>query len=509
MKLLFSILRFFIFFVIFTIGSNSSVFADTVNVNLEVSPCNLNSICESVIGETSYNCPIDCGAPPADLGSGGGSTTVLPSITFSDNKLNNLTLTPEVTSSILKWTTDFPSILTIKWGKTADYEAGSIGEAWYHSYFDIRLENLESNTLYYFSIELTDTLGRKIIRSGTFRTLSIIDTSRPNPASELNSFLSDEKILLNWRFTNNLNTSVRLVRSDIFYPLGPTNGKVVYEGSGSRVDDYDIAEDRVYYYSLFVRSENGLYSYPTITAVYYPKKTIQPVTSIVPIESSATDADFSIGTTSRLTGDYEFPDGTYDPLLRNDDPYVLPDFDLTVYKKTLCNNPSAYFNKNFFILGPEDLIFVQNQNRIRVENPNIAVSPNKTIYLQLKTTKIQQEKIRSMAICINGNIPEIKKSYLFNYNKTKDVFEVQIPTFYTSNDYEFYIGMLKYNSDEIVLMSGEFTFDDKAKTKPDSRVKRLINSIISFIKPFYLVSKVPIMSLQETIKSIFTFILGR
>jgi hypothetical protein len=447
----------FIFTSLFLFDINISNASDPVQVRLNVSVCNLNNICEDVIGEDSYNCPEDCGAPP--LPGGGGSSTSVnpPPAIFPDNTIKELVTLPSFDSANIKWKTDYPSVLVLKWGKTPDYETGSLAESWYHSNFDVNISGLEANTRYYFNIELIDTLYRKISYSGFFDTLSVVDNSKPFPPLDLKAYIKQKSILLNWNVIADQNFSnVRLVKSDIFYPLDHTNGKVVYEGSGQHMEDFDMIPGKLYFYSLFVKNKNGKYSDPVIIAVLFPKKIDQKP------EHETDKSDKPIGDDGKTISSKP---AVYDPLLKDNDPIQIPDFSDSVYNRTLCNTADGFYRKDLSVFDQSNFIIIQDDKRINLDRykyeNSIKINPDSHLYIQIKPDKNVPGDIRAMAFCINHRIPEVRKSYLFTYNTEKKVFEVQIPTFFSTNDFEFYIGMLRYRGNETVLGSGEFITKEK------------------------------------------------
>ncbi|HEY1037190.1 MAG TPA: fibronectin type III domain-containing protein [Candidatus Paceibacterota bacterium] len=430
---------------------SQTVEADSVNVNLEVLVCNFNSMCEAVIGETYQSCPSDCAAPtstPPLPGNNPGGQIPNATTTPIQNEIRSIQVSPDYRSATLTLKTLYASMASISWGETSDYEIGSLAEAWYHNDFKVKLENLEPGTKYYFQIHLKDSLGGTIVYRGEFMTVAIPDSIAPGAPADLSAYLNRDTVMLNWKNPSDRDFAyVRLVRSDIFYPLNPINGKVVYEGRGTYAVDADIVPGKMYFYSLFAYDSAGNLSQPAIVAVYYPRVVR------VPSEESAA--------TSSVPGEgSEQDDGAvrpYDPLLDDSYPYVLPDYTDAQYEYTFCNSGNGFTSKGLRDIDVKDITISQNGRNISFTNGKIELEPNLPMRIEIDSQVTSLDGARALAFCINNRIPEVRRGYMFTYSTTTQKFEVEIPTFFSTYSYEFYVGMLKYKSKETVLASGEFT----------------------------------------------------
>ncbi len=459
--------------------------ANSTTVQLQVLICNNNAICEDVIGEDYLSCPSDCPAPPAPTSTppvgGGSGSTVTSSTSTTPNEIRNIQISPDFYSATLSLKTLFASIASISWGETPDYEIGSLSEAWYHNDFNVKIENLKPGTRYYFNLTLKDSLGDTINYLGQFTTLSLPDVSPPSAPADLAAYLNANQIVLNWKVPTDSDFSyVRLVRSDIFYPRTPLEGKVVYEGRGTQVTDSSLVPGTLYFYSLFAYDRSGNVSAPAIAAVYYPlspddkgPKTNLDTDPINPDDSS-----------DPVTGPGMGPDGTgvpYDPLLDDNFPYVVPDYSNPFYEYTFCNSKGGFSNKGLREIRIEDLSITQAGKKISFTNSRIVLEPNLPVRIELNATDAALDDARALAFCINNRIPEVRRGYMFSYNTATRKFEVEIPTFFSTHSYEFYVGMLKYKSKETVLASGEFTIKQHSSADRQSALFGIdFRKILSF-----------------------------
>jgi len=431
--------------------------ASSVNINLDVLVCNGNLVCEDVTGETYASCSSDCEPPPVatstpSSGGGGQAAQTTGTTTVITNYVKESAVNADTHSAVLSIKTLLSSVVSISWGKTLDNEIGSLAEAWYHNDFKVKLENLEPNTKYYYKVNLKDSFNGIITYSGEFVTDALPDMIAPDAPFDFSAYLNGDRILLNWKDPISEDLSVvRLVRSDIFYPISPTHGKVIYEGLGTYVNDSDVVPGKLYFYTIFAIDKNGNASSGAIVSVYVPVKKINPK----PKTSTST--------------------APYDPLLNDIEAYIIPDFAGDAYGKTFCNARRA-FSDNEFIIDAGQLSVLQLGKPLSFAGNSIPIDPKYPVTITLETNRIDAKKVRGLALCVGSFIPEIRRGYLFQYNTNTKKFEVEMPTSLNNHDYDFYIGMLQYMNKESVLMNGEFII----KKGIDEEKKS--NKVLSFLR---------------------------
>lgn len=188
-------------------------------------------------------------------GGGGNEITLL-----------SFSVVPGFYNATIAFETNVYTQAKLSWGKTPDYEIGSLSNELYLIDHTIKIEDLDPGTLYYFKLELTDGMGRKKILTGqTFKTLSLPDSMPPENVRNLRAVGDEQKITLTWKNPITDFDSVRIVRSDKTYPRDISDGKVVYEGSGERFVDTDVVQGVFYYYTVFSKDKSDNYSSGAIT----------------------------------------------------------------------------------------------------------------------------------------------------------------------------------------------------------------------------------------------------
>ncbi len=249
------------------------VFADTsaaspAQVNLTVTGCNNNGICEAGIGETAGNCPIDCTVtpppPPPPAPSASGGLVLVPAI------VTNVLVRQHETSVDISWLTAAPTISNFAWGRTTDYQAGVLSEASYSYTHTITLTGLSPHTQYFFSIMPQLTSGFVLATyQSSFTTLSVSLPDYPSNPRAFAAAPSGTGIALRWSNPPDSDSEdYRIIRSTIFYPADPQNGKIIYEGKGNDFFDADAEDGTLYYYAIFARNDSGIFSSGAVARTY-------------------------------------------------------------------------------------------------------------------------------------------------------------------------------------------------------------------------------------------------
>lgn len=246
------------------VGAESS----GINVRLAVPGCNNDSICEPGSGEDALSCPIDCGGatstptttPPTTGGGGsGGPSGYEPG--YESFTIDGVVINVEKNQAQVSWKTHLPTLSTVTWGTSLDYELGSLSESSFLKDHVINIDNLYSNTRYYFLITARSAAGQTAQYAGSFVTLPVPGTVSPANVSYFRAYPYQNGIGLEWKNpTDILFDGVRIVRSPFSYPRDPLEGEIVYEGKDQFFLDLTVRKNVMYYYTLFVRNTTGDYS---------------------------------------------------------------------------------------------------------------------------------------------------------------------------------------------------------------------------------------------------------
>jgi len=191
--------------------------------------------------------------------------------------LEYLSVSPDLASALIRFGTNVPVRATVYWGKTLDYELGSLMSDVYLRDHVVSITSLDPSTRYYFRLDLTDAYGRKLfVNNQQFSTLSLPDILSPANVSNFQATPSFTDITLTWENPRADFELVRIVKSDKFYPRDPFEGEIVYEGRAEKYVDEDVVRDKTYYYSAFSRDRVGNYSSGAVTDARLLKEGEEP-----------------------------------------------------------------------------------------------------------------------------------------------------------------------------------------------------------------------------------------
>lgn len=191
--------------------------------------------------------------PPARSGGGG-------SIGHGGSQLIifGATLVRDRDRALIRFETTMPAQSRVIWGKTPQFEAGSLSLAAYETSHQLEVRGLEPGAQYYFRVIATNYLGFTVYIDVPLYTLGkLTPEPLPNPG-DVRAQAGEGRIDLSWdnpedpRFAG-----IRIVRSETFFPKDETDGVPVYEGAGQSYADRDVAVGRTYYYAVFSLGKEG------------------------------------------------------------------------------------------------------------------------------------------------------------------------------------------------------------------------------------------------------------
>jgi chitodextrinase len=338
--------------------------------------------------------------PPVTTGGVSGSTGSVSPV------ISNLTVQTEEHQALIRFQTNVITQAKVYWGKTHEYEAGSISVLFYGKDHEVTILGLQEGTTYFGKIEVTDSRGYSVFTEVMFTTKSpAVVSPLPNP-SDFSATPFDSHIQLSW--TNPLDPrfkDVRIVRSEKFFPKDPNDGVPIYEGGAQAFRDSNVIPGTTYYYGLFARDVSGIFSSGALTqARIVAKGEIATPPGTDPFES--------IPNASRV-----------DPIIER---LTLADFDFIQQGRTLIN----------------------------IGNETIGINGGVPLTIRLKYEKVP-EILKTIAFTLVDPEDSTKVfPFLLRANADKTYYEATIGSLGRSGNYALNIVVLDYQNQGLKRIHG-------------------------------------------------------
>ncbi len=167
--------------------------------------------------------------------------------------INNVQVSAGVTTAAVKWDTNELSDSQINYGLTNTYGSNYFDSVGVLTH-DVLLFNLIPNTVYHYQIISTDSSGNSAnTPDGVFTTQA--DNVPPPDVSNFILTTTTNSIVLSWTNPSLAGTPdfslVKVVRKIGSQPLSPSDGNLVYSGTGQNFTDVGILTNTNYFYTIF------------------------------------------------------------------------------------------------------------------------------------------------------------------------------------------------------------------------------------------------------------------
>jgi len=183
----------------------------------------------------------------------------------------DVSVVPGVSTSSLAVETARPVRLTVRWGRSTDYELGFLINEVYTKNHLIPLTDLEPGTTYEYQIIAQTPFGLEaVVASGQFTTQNPAVATTPANVVRFLAQPAGTDVELSWQLPAGEDVAfVRVVRSHLGFPAHPQNGAVVYQGLAGGFTDADIlSEYSPVYYTAFAYNAQGKVSSGAIAIAF-------------------------------------------------------------------------------------------------------------------------------------------------------------------------------------------------------------------------------------------------
>jgi hypothetical protein len=204
--------------------------------------------------------------PPVATSSPTTTTTASPTAVPA---LRTFVITPTQIGATVEFSSFGPTRYTLRFGRTTEYELGTVSSNIFAFEHVSQLSGLEPGTEYYIELTLINSFGvRRVVATETFTTVPAITSSILPSVTDVTGRAVGIDAVLSWQNPVVSFRTIRIVRNHLFYPQDVTDGVIVYEGralSFTDVGAFALRPD--YYYSIFVVAEDGRVSAPAVLKI--------------------------------------------------------------------------------------------------------------------------------------------------------------------------------------------------------------------------------------------------
>ncbi|HET8575306.1 MAG TPA: fibronectin type III domain-containing protein [Candidatus Paceibacterota bacterium] len=452
----FALKKYFPFILLFSVFFFCGIFlahaaptdSDSVIVKQEVSTCVVNGVCDAA--ENASSCPMDCHIAcsdhtdndgdglidyPADPGCTSATDTdeynapVVPPVVNSGSsqepengsyvpgviQFSNLRINAGTLQATISWTTNSETSAKVFWGRTRDYGDGSLSSLDYEQNHEAELANLSPGTVYYFEITARTYSGALLTEQGSFVTANPGGKQETPNVSDLQISGDASGLVVAWRNPADQNfASVKVVKKLSGFPQDPSDGDLLYEGTGEFVFDQNVRAGSRYYYGVFAKSKSGDFA-------------------------SGVVGSFLIGSSGGEKGNEGGGNGDLEGTLPG----------------THINQPgtstSSGGNTTPYALSLSDFIFTQGNNTIPISGGGILKLDPGIPFAILLPSQAVRNGISSVLFERTNDDTNAKTNYLLYKDQNEDVYRALLPAYFTKGKYPFRIFVVQADGNYYTL----------------------------------------------------------
>lgn len=410
----------------------------------------------------------------------GGNGGVVPlSFLASSNpdtippQLQNIDIVPIDSQSIrITFKTDELSKVEAFYGRTLNFELGSIKDNAFSENHAFFITNLKPETIYFIKLKFSDQSNNEAI-SDVFQIKTSPDTQAPANVSNLRIFVRDRALLLKWQNPPDEDFSkVIIVRKVGAFAQTISEGEVIFEGLSEQFLDQNLKNDETYFYTLFAADGYGNLSSGTIIKgvpkPLIPKpESVKPTETIKPPEVSqpeipeieeeqTIEKPEDLFSSQYLPKVVPPPSDQLKPKQINLPASEAPEIPTTPPAPAPIELP--YLFKNFEILLKTVSGFVNLTQIIKESAAKERIVPTEITVIKdsVITFSIAKEKLskpaRSIVVTLNNS------AYLLSYSKEKQSYSASIQTPVQKGKYPFEV-LIIYEDDTAERIKSEMLVD--------------------------------------------------
>ncbi len=288
----------------------------------------------------------------------------------------------------------------------------------------------------------------------------------PN-VSGFSATLAGQNVNLAWQNPSGAAfTAVRIVRGTGSVPTTPTNGNLIYDGTGTAAQDSNVAFGTQYYYVAFVRNSVGVYSSGALASILTPAEkkdeslpNPEPELNLNPNPEPNPEPVPGDGSPGTL-GD-NGPGGRNDPFANL--PQVTPTDPITQ------------------LINLGDFIFYQPGERQQffAGNQDIAVLGRKPLSVLISSTKLPEAlKIIGLTI-INPATNKPLGTYLLKATADGASYTASLGNAFPNGIYPLFISIINYQDQTMKRLTGRLMVSSGLLATPAARTIAIAQQVLS------------------------------
>lgn len=335
-------------------------------------------------------------------------------------------VSPGISTTSLTVKTARPVRLTMRWGRSTDYELGSLVSEFYTDTHAISLTDLEPGTTYEYEIFAETAPGlAAVIQTGQFTTQSLFVSTIPPNVLRFLAITNQTDVQLSWQLPTAGDISfVRIVRSHLGFPAHPQNGAIVYQGTATRFTDSDIlSEYSPAYYTAFAYGADGKVSSGAVAVAF-----AQSNTSPGELEGPASE---------------EGPD--------------IPSVPVKITEATSSVEQDR-FTPDMRLPELSELLIVQKEREYSFLNPDIILSSADMFVMKIPVASVAGNLKSIIGTLLDPTNNKLSYSFLLRINEDKTHYEAVVPAPLVVGDSVLEVAIYDYEALTVATYRTPITF---------------------------------------------------
>jgi len=338
----------------------------------------------------------------------------------------DVSVSPGISTSSLVVETARPVRLTVRWGRSTDYELGFLVSEFYTQNHQTVLTDLEPGTTYEYEIIAETPFGlESVIATGQFTTVNPSDSGIPPNVVRFLAAANQTDVELSWQLPADETISfVRVVRSHLGFPTHPQNGAIVYQGTALQFTDTDIlSEYSPVYYTAFAYNPQGKVSSGAVAVAF--------AQSDIPRNESDGDS------------------GSPRPNL------PTPPVKITEATSSV---EQERFTPDMRVPELSEVFVVQQKTEYSFLNPDIALSPTDSFIVQIPVESVSGNLKSIIGTLLDPTNNKLSYSFLLRINEDNTHYQAVIPALLVVGDSVLEVVIYDYEALTVATYKTPITF---------------------------------------------------